>query len=164
MKKENATILFFLTRSLFFGLGISLICKYTNKDTYIGAIIGMFLGLLIILGYRHIIRSKKDKSLSQILSENKIIGIVTRIIILLGSVCLLLYTLLIYEIFVSSFLLPTTPVFMILIPWILLSIYCAWGGLTLIHRVASSLFPIGLILSILSIVSIVGNFDTYNLR
>ena len=33
MKKENATILFFLTRSLFFGLGISLICKYTNKDT-----------------------------------------------------------------------------------------------------------------------------------
>ncbi|CDF12279.1 spore germination protein [Mycoplasma sp. CAG:776] len=162
MKKENATILFFLTRSLFFGLGISLICKYTNKDTYIGAIIGMFLGLLIILGYRHIIRSKKDKSLSQILSENKIIGIVTRIIILLGSVCLLLYTLLIYEIFVSSFLLPTTPVFMILIPWILLSIYCAWGGLTLIHRVASSLFPIGLILSILSIVSIVGNFDTYN--
>lgn len=48
MKKENATILFFLTRSLFFGFGISLICKYTNKDTYIGAIIGSILGLFII--------------------------------------------------------------------------------------------------------------------
>ena len=33
MKNESATPLFFLTRSLFFGLGISLICKYTDKET-----------------------------------------------------------------------------------------------------------------------------------
>ena len=162
MKKENATILFFLTRSLFFGFGISLICKYTNKDTYIGAIIGSILGLFIILGYRYIIKSKKDKSLSQILQESKIIGKIAQLFILLASICLLLYTLLIYEIFVSSFLLTNTPIFMILAPWILLLIYCAWGGLDLIHKLACSVFPIGLVLSILSIISIIGNFDTYN--
>lgn len=162
MKKENATILFFLTRSLFFGLGISLICKYTNKDTYIGAIIGTMLGLLIILGYRYIIQNKKNQSLLEIFKKHKIIGIITRSLILIASIFILLYTLITYKTFVSSFLLTTTPVFMILLPWILLLIYCAWGGLSLIHKLASSLFPIGIVLSILSIVSIVGNFDTYN--
>ena len=73
MKKENATTLFFLTRSLFFGLGISLICKFTDKDTYIGAIIGTFLGLFIILGYRYVIHNKKEQSLEQIFAKNNII-------------------------------------------------------------------------------------------
>ena len=72
MKKQNATELFFLTRSLFFGLGISLICKYTDKDTYIGAIIGTFLGLLIILGYRYIIKHK-NSSLLELFQKNKVL-------------------------------------------------------------------------------------------
>ena len=68
MKKQNSVELFFLTRSLFFGLGISLLCKFTDKDTYIGAIIGTFLGLLIILGYRYIIKHK-NSSLLELFSK-----------------------------------------------------------------------------------------------
>ena len=162
MKQVNATILFFLSRSLFFGLGISFICKYTDKDTYIGALIGTFLGCLIILGYRYIIRLKKDQSLSQIFAKNKIVGNIIRILFLLASIIILTYALLTYKTFVSSFLLDTTPVFMILIPWILLLIYCAWNGLVMIHKVASSLFPLSIILSLLSIISVFGNFDYDN--
>lgn len=161
MKKQNATELFFLTRSLFFGLGISLICKYTDKDTYIGAIIGTFLGLLIILGYRYIIEHKNG-SLLETIQKNKVIGVITRILFLLASIIILTYTLLTYKTFVSSFLLSTTPVYMILIPWILLLIYCAWNGLSMIHKLASCLFPISLVLSFLSIISAFGNFDFYN--
>ena len=161
MKKQNATELFFLTRSLFFGLGISLICKYTDKDTYIGAIIGTFLGLLIILGYRYIIQHKNG-SLLETIQKNKVIGVITRILFLLASIIILTYTLLTYKTFVSSFLLSTTPVYMILIPWILLLIYCAWNGLSMIHKLASCLFPISLVLSFLSIISAFGNFDFYN--
>lgn len=161
MKKQNAIELFFLTRSLFFGLGISLICKFTDKDTYIGAVIGTFLGLLIILGYRYIILHKSN-SLLELLKKNKVVGIITRILILLASIIILTYTLLSYKTFVSSFLLAMTPVYMILIPWILLLIYCAWNGLFMIHKVASCLFPFSIILSLLSIISVFGNFDFYN--
>lgn len=162
MKKDNAITIFFLTRSLFFGLGISLLCKYTNKDTYIGAIIGTLLGLIIILCYRYIIQNKKNKSLNEILNQNKIIGLIVRILFLAASIIILIYTLLTYKTFVSSFLLATTPVFMILIPWLILLIYCAWGGTPMINKLATSLFPFSIILSILSIFSIFGNFDYYN--
>lgn len=162
MKKENATTLFFLTRSLFFGLGISLICKFTDKDTYIGAIIGTFLGLFIILGYRYVIHNKKEQSLEQIFAKNKIVGIITKILFLVASIIILAYTLLTYKTFVSSFLLTTTPVFMIFLPWIILLIYAAFSGLPMIHKLASALFPISLVLSFLSIISVVGNFDFLN--
>ena len=162
MKKDNAITIFFLTRSLFFGLDISLLCKYTNKDTYIGAIIGTLLGLIIILCYRYIIQNKKNKSLNEILNQNKIIGLIVRILFLAASIIILIYTLLTYKTFISSFLLATTPVFMILIPWLILLIYCAWGGIPMINKLATSLFPFSIILSILSIFSIFGNFDYYN--
>ena len=148
MKKDNAITIFFLTRSLFFGLGISLLCKYTNKDTYIGAIIGTLLGLIIILCYRYIIQNKKNKSLNEILNQNKIIGLIVRILFLAASIIILIYTLLTYKTFISSFLLATTPVFMILIPWLILLIYCAWGGIPMINKLATSLFPFSIILPI----------------
>ena len=161
MKKQNSVELFFLTRSLFFGLGISLLCKFTDKDTYIGAIIGTFLGLLIILGYRYIIKHK-NSSLLELFQKNKVLGIITRILLLLASIIILTYALLTYKTFVSSFLLSTTPVYMVLIPWLLLLIYCAWNGLSMIHKIASCLFPFSIVLSLLSIISIFGNFDFYN--
>lgn len=161
MKKQNSVELFFLTRSLFFGLGISLLCKFTDKDTYIGAIIGTFLGLLIILGYRYIIKHK-NSSLLELFQKNKVLVIITRILLLLASIIILTYALLTYKTFVSSFLLSTTPVYIVLIPWLLLLIYCAWNGLSMIHKIASCLFPFSIVLSLLSIISIFGNFDFYN--
>ncbi len=162
MKKISATPLFFLTRSLFFGLGISIICKYTNKDTYIGAIIGTLLGLLIILCYRHIILKKNNRSLNQIMNTNKIIGTLARVLLLFASTIILIYSLLSYKTFVSSFLLATTPVYMILLPWLILLVYAAFSGLDMIHKLATSLLPISLVLSLLSIISVFGNFDYYN--
>ena len=162
MKNESATPLFFLTRSLFFGLGISLICKYTDKDTYIGAIIGIFLGMLIILGYRAIIRRKGNMSLNQIFAQNKVVGTIAKTLLLIASIIILTYSLLTYKTFVSSFLLSTTPVFMILLPWLILLFYAAWGGLSMIHKLATSLLPLSIVLSLLSIISIFGNFDYYN--
>ncbi len=162
MKQKSATPLFFLTRSLFFGLGISLICKYTDKDTYIGAILGIMLGFFIVLGYRFIIRNKKRESLNQIMSQHKVIGLITRVLFLIASILLLTYSLITYKTFVTSFLLINTPVFIIFIPWLLLLIYCAWNGLSMIHKLASSLLPISIVLSLLSIISIIGNFEYSN--
>ena len=162
MKNVSATPLFFLTRSLFFGLGISLICKYTDKDTYIGAILGMFLGLCIILAYRYIIRAKKHRDLKQIFAQHKTMGTITRTLLLIASIIILIYTLLTYKTFVSSFLMATTPVYMILIPWLLLLIYASSNGLSMIHKLATALLPVSITLSLLSIISIFGNFDYNN--
>ena len=87
---------------------------------------------------------------------------ITKILFLVASIIILAYTLLTYKTFVSSFLLTTTPVFMIFLPWIILLIYAAFSGLPMIHKLASALFPISLVLSFLSIISVVGNFDFLN--
>ena len=100
--------------------------------------------------------------MQQIFSQEKIIGIITRILLLSASIIILTYSLLTYKTFVSSFLLATTPVFMILLPWILLIIYAASSGIAMIHKLASALFPFSIILSLLAIISIFGNFDYYN--
>ncbi len=162
MKKENAISLYFLTRSLFFGLGISLLSKYTNKDTYIGAIIGTLLGFGIILIYRYIILNKNNESLNSLLKKYKLLGFIAKLLIIISSMFILIYTLLTYKTFVSNFLLITTPIYIFLIPWIILLLYCALNGFNLINKVAVSLFPLSLILSILSFFSTIGSFDTYN--
>lgn len=162
MKKENAITLYYLTRSLFFGLGISLISKYTNKDTYIGAIIGTFLGLGIILLYKYIILNKNGKSLNELFKNHKISGLIAKILLIIASIFILIYTLLSYKTFVANFLLITTPIYIFLIPWIVLLLYCALSGFSMINKIAASLFPISIILSILTLFSVIGSFDFYN--
>ena len=160
MKKENALPLFFLTRSLFFGLGISLICKYTSKDTYLACIAGSILGLFIIWAYKKIIITNNN-SLIYLLRNSKI-GFMIRILLIISSFIILLYTLLTYKTFVTSFLLSSTPVYIILAIWLILSFYAALGGLKMIHRLSSSLFIIALTLALLSIISIWGKIDYDN--
>ena len=144
---KDSNITYFLTRSLLF---ISAFTLY------------FLLGLIFTYFYSYILKKKGSKSLKEIFKNNKIIGFITRILLLITSIFILTYVLAVYKIFVVSFLLVSSPEIFISIPFIILATYCAFKGLKVIKRVAGSLLPISIILSIIIFCSLLGFMETTN--
>lgn len=162
MKKKNTSIVYFLTRSMFLGFGLSLLFLKSSKDSYIGASIGILIGVLYTFFYAHIIKLKEKQELKDIFKKDRIIGFLSRILLLLASIIILIYVLVIYKIFVVSFLLVNSPELFVTIPFIILTTYCAFKGLTVTSRVASSLLPISLTLFLIIVLSLIGFVETTN--
>lgn len=163
MKAKNSYITYFLTRSLFLGYGFSLLFDVTNKDAYFGMILGMFIGGFIIYIYTYIIKKKETRSLKEIFSNHKIIGTIAKIILFLSSILLLLYLLVIYKLFVVSFLLVNSPEVFVTIPFIILCCYAAFKSIKVTARIAGVLLPISIILSIVILFSLSGSMEATNL-
>ena len=160
--KNNAYIVYFLSRSLFLGFGISMIISFTGKDTYLPALIGICLGFIITYFYQSIITKKENQTLKDLYKKNKIIGYLAKSLMFISSIILVIYTTVLYIVFVVSFLLVNTPQLYIAIPFIIISIYCAFKGLKIINRVASSLLPISLVLTIFSFIGLTKEFELAN--
>lgn len=163
MKAKNSYITYFLTRSLFLGYGFSLLFDETNKDAYFGMTLGLLLGIFITYLYTYIIKKKGNRSLNDIFKSHKVIGTITKIILFLTSIFILLYILVIYKLFVVSFLLVNTPEVFVTIPFIILCCYAAFKNIKVTARIAGSLLPISIILSIIIILSLSGLIETTNL-
>lgn len=162
MRKENCTITYFLTQSLFLGYGISLLFSNKGKDAYIGAILGAIIGFLIISIYNYLMEIKGDKKLIDIFQQNKLLGTITRIIFFLSSLILLLYFVLIYKAFVTSFLLIETPIIFPIIPFLGIGCLSAFKGMKNIRRVSNCLFPASIVLSIIIIISLYPSLNIDN--
>lgn len=162
MKAKNSHIAYFLTRNLFLGFGFSLLFDRSNKDSYIGALLGMFLGVIIMWAYSYIIKKKNDKTLKEVFNNHKTVGIITRILYLLISIFILVYVLIIYKIFIVSFLLVSSPELFVTIPFIILATYAAFKGMKGLTRLASSLLPISIIFFIIIFLSLIGLFEATN--
>lgn len=160
--KEKPFIIYFLTQSLFLGFGISLLFSISGKDCYIGAILGLVIGFIIMYLYATFLELKKKNKLDDILKQNKILGFGVRILLIIASYILLVYALVIYKVFVASFMLIKTPEIVILIPIVLFATYGAFKGLMNISRVAEALLPIALGLAVFAFLGIVGLFESSN--
>lgn len=160
--KEKPFVIYFLTQSLFLGFGISILFSISSKDCYIGAFLGLLIGFVIIYLYSKFLELKKKRNLKEILKQNKILGIFVYLLLIIASYILLIYSLVIYKVFVASFMLIKTPEILLLIPIVIFGTYGAFKGLTVINRVAESLIPIALGLAAFAFLGIVGLFDTTN--
>ncbi len=159
---KNASIVYFLTRSFFLGFGISMLLYQSGKDVYFGAILGVLLGLIITYFYNSIISNKKEKDLKYLYKNNKIIGRIAQVLMFLASYIILIYSLILYTVFVISFLLINSPVLYVIIPFLIIGFYLAFKSLKIISRVASILLPISVIFSIISFLGLGGFFEVTN--
>lgn len=160
--KEKSFIVYYLTQSLFLGFGISLLFSISSKDCYIGAVLGMVIGFIIMYLYATFLELKKKRRLKEILQQNKVVGLLVRILLLIASYILLVYGLVIYKVFVASFMLIKTPEIIILIPIVLFATYGAFKGLVGISRVAESLVPITIGLVLFAFLGVAGLFESSN--
>jgi len=162
MKAKNSYIVYFLTKSLFLGFGLATLFDNSGKDTYIGILLGLFIGLIFTYFYSYIIKKKDGEALKDIFKKHKIIGTITRILLIIVSIIIAMYILIIYKIFVVSFLLINSPELFVSIPFILLTTYCAFKGLKVIRRVSGSLLIISLIFFLIIFGSLFGFMETTN--
>jgi len=160
--KEKPFIIYFLTQSLFLGFGISILFNISNKDCYIGAILGLCLGFIIVYLYSKFLDLKKKRNIKEILKQNKILGFIVYLLLIITSYILLVYALVIYKVFVASFMLIKTPEIYLLVPIVLFGAYGAFKGLMVINRVAESLLPISIGLAIFTFLGIAGLFESSN--
>ena len=85
-KRQYKILSFFLSRALFFGLGISKIFYYSGNDSWISAILGMILGTGI-LSLVYLIKKNVNSFDTQL--KNGVLGFISKILVIsLAIFCL----------------------------------------------------------------------------
>ena len=145
-KRQQLAISFFLSRALFLGGGLANIITLSQKDSWISALFGILIGIIIIY-LIHLFSS--NQPLNKYLSDKKIINYTIKTIyVLLCSfitfICLLALT----NLF-ENYYLPLTPPWIISFSFISICIYSLIKGYTTFIRVIEVLFPISIIIVII---------------
>lgn len=160
MKKNSNLLIYFLSRSLFLGGGISTLFLYCSKDAYIAIILGTLLGIGIIY---IISRIKISKPFNIYLQEKSFINILIKFIFICYIIFGIFILLIILATFLYSYFLPFTPSVISCLPFIFLAAFLSPKSTSKIVYVAQVLFIISLILIFLKTILLANEFDFGNL-
>ncbi len=155
-KLENFSVNYFLTRALFLGIGFSIIIGMARQDSILAFLLGTLIGLFLIFLLNKIQKWKGEKTLNELLTEMKGLGIFLRILLLLYGIALLCEGLTFIQLFASSFFLIHTPIWFISLPLVFLLIRICKNGKITTFRVATCLFPISFFLTFISLTTLLG--------
>lgn len=142
--RQKNILSYYLTRASFLGIGFSLIFDRGLQDSWLCALLGILIGLVIVFTYKKILDNKKGSSLIEVLNSSKG-GLVIKIIFGLFAFYILFQSLLAVEIFITSFFLIVTPPFYVILPLIVLAAFITLKGLKNISRVGESIFLFSLV-------------------
>ncbi len=161
-KFQYFSVNYFLTRALFLGIGFSLITGVTKQDSIFAFVVGTIIGIFFIWMINKIQQYKSKKTLDEVLKEMKGLGIFLRVLLIIFGLVLLTEGLTFFQVF-ASFFLVRTPLYFISLPLILLILKISHDGINTTFRVASCLFPISFLLTILSQTCLFGYSDLNNI-
>ncbi len=144
IRKSYISVAVFIFRSLFFGVGISLIFKLANVDALISCIIGTIIGLFII----------------NITSNHHIPKF---LMVFFGTFIIINY-LLVFETYITSFYLYNTPPLAVNLCVMAVVIFLVYEGREVINRVSSNLFVFSAIAYILIVLALIFKIDISNFK
>lgn len=148
--KRQGVLSIFLSRVLYFGVGISYILAHGNNFTIINFLIGFILGFGLLL-----LMLKGDW-------DNFFKSLLGKIIILSLAFFLVNNCLVAFAVLGSNFYLINTPPLLIIVPLFILILYGVKKGLATTLRLSDILIFISIIIGILAILSIQKNIDFNN--
>lgn len=159
-KRQYKILSFFLSRALFFGLGISKVFYYSGNDSWIGAILGMILGTGI-LSLVYLIKKNVNSFDTQL--KNGVLGFISKILVISLAIFCLHDVILALTIMTTSFLLPLTPPIVIALSVIIAIIYGAYKGINSFAKVAEILMPIAVAIFIFKFISglFISNYSNF---
>ena len=143
--KRQSVLSIFLSRVLYFGVGISYILAHGNNFTIINFLIGFILGFGLLL-----LMLKGDW-------DNFFKSLLGKIIILSLAFFLVNNCLVAFAVLGSNFYLINTPPLLIIVPLFILILYGVKKGLATTLRLSDILIFISIIIGILAILSIQKN-------
>lgn len=162
-KYENFSVNYFLTRALFLGIGFSVIIGLSKQDSILAFLVGTCIGIFLIFLINKIQKFKGDKTISEVLKEMKGLGIFLHIVFLLFGLVLLMEGITFIQLFASSFFLIRTPMWFISLPLLILLLRISKNGITTTFRISASLFPISVLLTLLSLGALCGYAEISNI-
>lgn len=162
---ELISMIYFIMRSSYIGVGINSYLYYAKIDSYISIFIGIILGFIPIYLFLKINDIKKDKNINEIIIDilgnklGKTLIIITNLFILFFS------SFLFYDLinFITSEYLYKTPSLLVGIMMLIPIIYTVTKGLKTICRTNIILFIISVILYLISILGLIPSFNFENL-
>lgn len=158
---EIATLIYFIVRSSYIGIGIDSYLYYGKVDSYLSIVIGCIIGIIPFLLILKISNIKRDKNINQMLETlmGKKIGKIVSFLLL--GFTFFYATILFYDLinFIASEYLYKTPYLLIGIMIILPIIYILSKGLKTICRTSLILFIMSIILYSFSMIGLIPNFS-----
>ena len=145
MEKENFSLTYFISATLFFGTIYSQIFNLSGSDSIFAGFIGTIIGIIII-----ILIHKMNFELSFF-----------RLIQIIIYLFFIVFSLTTIETYVSSFLLTKTPKILIIIPAVLICLYASFKDIKTLRR-ASFIFICLSITSFAIIISMLSSYFCFN--
>jgi len=162
-KKQKFSVVYFLSRAVFLGIGYSLMFDIAGKDAWISIILGTLLGLLIVYPISKILKYKKDKSLKELLNEMKPLGAIIKFIYFLFLIFLLYECIVIMQTMTTSFFLVNSPSLFIGLSGAVLAILTIKENDTTLFKVAETLIIIGIFTALITFLLLIpyGEIDAF---
>lgn len=149
-KKQKLSVMYFLSRAIFLGIGYSLLFEKVGKDAWISVILGTLIGIGIVYIISKILKYKKNKNLKDLLKEMKWLGIIIKILYFAFLIFLLYECVLIMQTMTTSFFLINSPPLFIGLSGAFLVILTIKENDTTLFKVAESLIAIAVITVIIT--------------
>lgn len=148
-KYTHLSIVYFITRAIFLGVGYSKIYELTGKDAWISMLLGFVLGIFFIYSY-HKVGEKTKFNLDTLWSKKNISSRIYQFIFLITYIFLIAYMSLTFTNFVKTYYLFNTPILVTLSLLFSICCYGAFKNENTILRTSSILFIISLVLMLIN--------------
>ena len=146
---KNKLILF-VSSNLFIGAAFHMMYLKVNQNAYISIILGTLLGILNI----YIFNKLKNKNNNNIFFK---------VLFILFNLYIILLTLTIIPLFVNYFYLVESPKWLILTPFLGVSMYIAYKGKNTLCKLSNLVFIINIFLILTTFLLLTGNFKLENI-
>jgi len=154
-KKQKLSVMYFLSRAVFLGIGYSILFDKAGKDAWISVILGTLLGLIIVYAISKILKYKKEKTLKELLTEMKWLGILIKLLYFLFIIFLLYECIVIMQTMTTSFFLINSPPVFIGLSGAFLVIMTIKENDTTLFKVAETLVVIGVLVVIITMLTLI---------
>jgi len=144
--KQKFSMMFYLSRAFFLGIGTSLVLSSGKRDAWFGAILGLLIGLLMVLCVSYIQKRKQNVSIYNIFKEMKFIGWLIKLLMIIFAIFIIVQALVILQTYTSSFFLLKTPPWIIELAVLSAALYIVSKGLNSTFRMAEIFLPLSILI------------------
>lgn len=164
--KGFASIIFFVSQSMFLGVGITQILNSSKQNSPFAIILGCILGFLILYLFMKVFDYEKDLTIFQKFEKlyGKIIGNIINILLVLLFSFYFIYTLWSIQIYIQNKYLDKTPSIIILTLFLIPVVYAVNKEIKTISKLALLIFIVTAIEIILSIFGLINILEIDNLK
>ncbi len=164
--KGFASLLYFLSQSMFLGVGITQILNSSEQSSPLSIILGFLIGFLILYFFIKLFNYEKDLDLFKKIEKlfGKTFGNILNIILVLLFILYFIYTLWSIQLYIQNKYLDKTPSIIILLLFLMPVIYSVNSGVKTICKVSLIIFFIAIIEILLSIFGLTSFIEIDNLK